>query len=99
MKATHWLLLAGVAVGGFFAWKYRANIMATVAPDPTVSTLAGATYGSAQDVPGTITSAVQGIGGTGSSSSSYDPASAGPAMNAALTGAGAGLNDLEGAYA
>lgn len=83
MKSHHWLLLGAVAVGGYFVWKYRANIMATVAPDPTVSTLAGSTWGDAQDVPGTVTGAVN---GTGSPNGGYDPLTADPASNSALTG-------------
>lgn len=90
MKTGHWILLAGVAAAGLFAFKYRAKIKNLVAPDPTVTTLAGATWGAAQDVPGTVTGAVNGL--TSSSDSSYDPTTASPAMNAALTGAGAGLD-------
>lgn len=82
MRSHHWFLLGALAVGGYFAWKYRANIMAAVAPDPTVTSLAGSTFDGAQDVPGTITGAMN---RTGSASSSYDPLTGTPAQNAALT--------------
>ncbi len=84
----HWLMLAGLAVGGYFAWKYRAQLLGTVTPDPTVSTIAGNTYGGAQDVPGTITGAYSSSPtGSGGSSGNYNPLTSSPAMNSALTGA------------
>lgn len=81
MKSHHWLLLGAVVVGGFFAWKYRGRIMSAIAPDPTVTTLAGSTYGDAQDVPGTITNAVN---GTAAGDANYNPGM--PSDNSALTG-------------
>lgn len=88
MKALTLVTLAGVAIGGYFAWKYRAQLLGTVTPDPTVSTIAGNTYGGAQDVPGTITGAYSSSpSGSSSSSGGYNPLTSSPAMNSALTGA------------
>ncbi len=92
MKPLHLVLLAGLAVGGYFAWKYRAKILGTVAPDPTVSTIAGNTYGGAQDVPGTITGAYSSSPSGSGSSGSYNPLTSSPAMNSALTGALGGVS-------
>lgn len=94
MKATNWLILGALAVGGYFVWKNRATLIATVMPDPTVQTVAGASYGGAQDVPGNISAALQGVGGGGGQTTPTDPA-----LNAALTGSGAGLDYAGGAYA
>lgn len=100
MKPVHLVLLAGVAIGGFFAWKYRAKLLGTVTPDPTVSTIAGSTYGSAMDVPGNITGALSSSPTPGSASSgNYDPLTSSPAMNSALTGAFGGVSYAGGMYA
>ncbi len=87
MKPIHLVILAAIAAGGYFAYKYRAQLLGTVAPDPTVSTIAGNTFGGAQDVPGTITGASMSSPTSYSSSGSYNPLTSSPAMNAALTGA------------
>lgn len=85
MKTSHLLLGAAVlAVGGYFAWKYKAKITSAVNPDPTVTTIAGSTYQGSQDVPGTIWNAA---GTTSSAPGSYDPTTATAAENAALNGA------------
>lgn len=87
MKPLHWLMLGALAVGGYFAWKYRAQLLGTVSPDPTVSTIAGNTFGTAQDVPGTITGATMSSPiGTSGASANYNPMTSPPAMNSALTG-------------
>lgn len=93
MKATHWLILAGLAVGGYFVWKNRAKLIAAVAPDPTVQTLAGSTYGGAQDVNGNIGAALNGMATGADQAAPTDPA-----LNLALTSSGAGL-DAQGSYA
>ena len=99
MKAIGLLMLGALGVGAFFAWKYRARLLGTVSPDPTVSTIAGNTFGGAQDVPGTITGAAMSAPTSYSSSAGYNPTTSSPAMNAALTGALGGVSYAGGAYA
>lgn len=94
MKTSH-LIIGGavLAVGVFFAWKYKAKLTSIVSPDPTVTSLAMSTYQGSQDVPGTIWNAA---GSASSTPGSYDPTSDSPGANAALNGAldgsGTGLN-------
>lgn len=80
MKVANIVLLAGVAVGGYLLWKNRAKLIARIAPDPTVQTIAGSTYGGAQDVNGNIGAALGGLA-TSALSNYFSP----PADNSALT--------------
>lgn len=81
MKAMHLVALGVLAVGGYLIWKNRAKLAAAISPDPTVQTLAGSTYGGAQDVNGNIGAALGGL--ATSALSNYFSA---PADNSALTG-------------
>lgn len=98
MKAMHLVALGALAVGGYLLWKNRAKLVAAVAPDPTVQTIAGSTYGGAQDVNGNIGAALGGM--ATQALSNYFSA---PADNPALTGdtgiSDTGSTDYAGMYA